>query len=271
MHAVATRTFRGRAAILRAPRTLWAEWAGIPRDEALRTHQMARFTILAVGPVASMLLAHGAHAQANACDQLKAALVARIDPGIRGYSLEAVPGSSPVPPGAKVIGTCEGGARKILFRRSGSPPSSTGTASAVEPASAPPASAAPVETNRRLALASSDLASQLAATPASVTRLPPGPPAGVAKPLAEVHASGPGAMASAGASDVPSGEPVPAQRDLPVMAGAPFAQRVAEFLGRYWPWMAALALVPLGALLRVWLAHRSGYDAAGLPRGPKLN
>jgi hypothetical protein len=221
---------------------------------------MARFTILAVGPVASMLLAHGAHAQANACDQLKAALAARIDPGIRGYSLEAVPGSASVPPGAKVIGTCEGGARKILFRRSGSPPSSTGTASAVEPASAPPASPAPVETNRRVALASSDLASQRAATPAPV-----------AKPLAEVHTSGASAMASAGTGDVPSVEPAPAQHDLPVMASAPFAQRVAEVLGRYWPWMAALALVPLGVLLRVWLAHRSGYDAAGLPRGPKLN
>ena len=64
-----------------------------------------------------MLLAAGAQAQ-TPCDQLKAVLAARIDAaGARGYSLEAVPAGTPVPPGAKVIGTCEGGASKILYRR----------------------------------------------------------------------------------------------------------------------------------------------------------
>src|SRR6266568_1442863 len=85
---------------------------------ALRARPRAMVATLLVGLMASMLLAAGAFAQAGACDQLKATLAARIDPSIRGFSLETVPGGTPVPPGAKVIGTCEGGARKILFRRS---------------------------------------------------------------------------------------------------------------------------------------------------------
>jgi Protein of unknown function (DUF1161) len=97
----------------------------------------------------SMLLAAGAQAQ-TPCDQLKAVLAARIDAaGARGYSLEAVPAGTPVPPGAKVIGTCEGGASKILYRRgAGARPAprpvsrSNEAASAVAPA---PGNASQVE------------------------------------------------------------------------------------------------------------------------------
>jgi hypothetical protein len=90
----------------------------------------------------SMLLAAGAQAQ-TPCDQLKAVLAARIDAaGARGYSLEAVPAGTPVPAGAKVIGTCEGGASKILYRREAAArpaprpvsPSNEAAASAVAPA-----------------------------------------------------------------------------------------------------------------------------------------
>jgi hypothetical protein len=35
-------------------------------------------------------------------------------------------------------------------------------------------------------------------------------------------------------------------------------------------WMWALLLVPAAACLWLWHAHRSAYDKAGLPRGPKL-
>jgi Protein of unknown function (DUF1161) len=68
----------------------------------------------------SMLLAAGAQAQ-TPCDQLKAVLAARIDAaGARGYSLEAVPAGTPVPPSAKFIGTCEGGASAADVRHAGS-------------------------------------------------------------------------------------------------------------------------------------------------------
>src|SRR5258706_972904 len=63
-----------------------------------------RWSVLAMLQVASMLLAEGASAEGSACEQLKGRLAARIDPGIRGYTLEAVPAAAPPPPGAKRIG-----------------------------------------------------------------------------------------------------------------------------------------------------------------------
>ena len=70
--------------------------------------------------VVSMTFAAGAQAQSSACDDFKAVLAARIEStGVRGYSLETVPASASVPSDAKVIGTCESGARKILYRRWG--------------------------------------------------------------------------------------------------------------------------------------------------------
>jgi hypothetical protein len=53
--------------------------------------------------------------------------------------------------------------------------------------------------------------------------------------------------------------------------GIPLAQRVAEFLRQQWHWIALGVFVMLGASAWAWLAHRSAYDEAGLPRGPKLN
>ncbi|HEV7914017.1 MAG TPA: DUF1161 domain-containing protein, partial [Albitalea sp.] len=79
-----------------------------------------RSVAMMVPAAVSMGMAGTAQAQAPAgpCDVLKATLAARIEAtGVRGYSLEAVPGRTPVPSGAKVIGTCEGGATKMLYRR----------------------------------------------------------------------------------------------------------------------------------------------------------
>jgi len=116
---------------------------------------------LALLPAASMCLAATAQAQTPACDSLKSTLAARIEAtGVRGYSLEAVPGRTAVPPDAKVIGTCEGGAYKMLYRRWGaSRPVATAPASMPEtkpepkPLPAPPpvkaASAIPVATPPR--------------------------------------------------------------------------------------------------------------------------
>lgn len=204
----------------------------------MRTLQLATYWALAIGLVASMLLAQGANAQASACDRLKVSLAGRIDPSIRGFTLEAVPADAPVPPGAKVIGTCEGGARKILLHRSGSTRS---------------------------------LASQPVATLAPVTPSRPGSQtdetvAAVPKPLSEAN------DLTHVAERVTAPPPIPAQPDLASADSASFAQRASEFLSRHWHWIAALTLViVLGAALWAWLARRSPYDASGLPRGPKLN
>ena len=42
------------------------------------------------------------------------------------------------------------------------------------------------------------------------------------------------------------------------------------FIATYWPWIFALLALPLAGWLWAWHAHRSAYDEAGLPRGPKL-
>ena len=71
-----------------------------------------------VMPVASIVLTTSPLARASPCDDYKAVLAARIEAtGVRGYSLEVVLANAPVPPGAKVIATCEAGARKFLYRR----------------------------------------------------------------------------------------------------------------------------------------------------------
>lgn len=77
----------------------------------------ARLALAAAG----LLWAVCAQAQTPACELLKETLGARIDPAIRGHAIEAVRAREPVPRGAKVIGTCEGGAYKILFWRFGVP------------------------------------------------------------------------------------------------------------------------------------------------------
>jgi hypothetical protein len=233
--------------------------------------------------VASLLLADGAHAQANACDQLKEVLAARINSGIGTYSLEAVPAGTPVPPGSKVIGTCEGGARKILFRRGGAAPPSSDVASAAGPASAPQALAAPTEPKRRSPDVQRDRALPLvpASAPASASSASPRPvsrsvgaASAAATPVAEREKS-PNAMDSA-SSAAPSVDPVlnppaPSGLDETSVSKIPLRQRAAEFIGRYWQGFLAVALVLLAAVLWAWFSHRSAYDEAGLPRGPKLN
>ncbi len=92
-----------------------------------------------LGPAAWLLLVPAAQAQGSACEQVKSMLAARIEAtGVRGYGLEIVPASDKVPPGAQAIGTCAGGANKIVYRRFAAAPPAAG-----EPAAAPPAPAAP--------------------------------------------------------------------------------------------------------------------------------
>jgi hypothetical protein len=224
-------------------------------------HQLAATcSALAMLQVTSMLLADGARAEANACEQLKGRLAARIDPSIRGYSLETVPAGAPTPPGAKVIGTCEAGARKLLFRRWSATPPSSGGASAAGPASAPQVIAMPAEQARRSPDVRGDREMQPA--PAAASSPTPGP-------------SLPGASASGvdvgRTIDRAATPPAPVQPDKTSAAIVPFRQRASEFLARYWQWIAAPFLLPLAAWLWAWLAHRRAYDEAGLPRGPRLN
>ena len=246
-------------------------------EVALRTYRLALFSMLAIGLIASMTFGQRAHAQAGACDRLKIALAARIDPSIPSYTLEAVAVSAPVPAGAKVIGTCEGGARKILFLRSGNAQTSSDTASTVASVSAPQASAAPDKTNRPLVQVQSNFAPTPATASASIVNPQHGPPAGAAVAAPQkrgdqaLHLGASAGTAEAAHVDERSAvQRTEAHRDIASAAGASIAFGFSEFMGRHWYWLAALALLMLVGLLWPWLAHRRVYDATGLPRGPKI-
>jgi len=191
-----------------------------------------------LGGTTALLIAASAQAQSGACEQLKRSLAERLQGDPRSYSLEVVPSGTPLPRGGKFIGSCEGGARKILYRRG----------AAGEPASSPVAPALDVEV----------AAPRPVATPG-------------AAPLPAATASGPVTAAHANAPH--GGEPVslePAASGLPPKSMAGWSSAVFRFGARYWPWLLALLLVPMVWIAWAWWSHHRAYDAAGLPRGPRL-
>lgn len=103
---------------------------------------MQKLLVVAALSAVSAMSAQRAHAQTSACDRLKATLSARIDPSRGPFTLEAVPAGE-APPGAKVIGNCEGGARQIVLRRGVSAPASAPAAKASVPEAAAPVPPAP--------------------------------------------------------------------------------------------------------------------------------
>lgn len=226
---------------------------------------------------AALWIASVAHAQSGACDTFKQKLAARIEAGgVHGYSLDITPASTPLPSGAKVIGTCDGGAYRLVYRRFGGSrdPVAAPTAAAAEPAptakkneappSPPPAAPRPRDQE-------ATVVAPISPAPASSPLLPPAPaPATLTADVATV--------ASIAASDPPmtasSPEPVarPAESSIesPAAATPSWATRASAFWSEHWLWICAALLVPLAALLWAWYAHHRDYDAAGLPRGPRL-
>jgi hypothetical protein len=225
-----------------------------------------------------MVLAASALAQANSCDEFKAVLAARIESsGVRGYSLETVKAGTPVPPDAKVIGTCESGALNILYRRWRAARPAPASASVAEPASAARPTARPIEPNRRApgapverAAGPSPTTAPNPAPPASpstqATWVAPAPVRAPEKPLT----SGAGEAEAGRAVDRAVAPPAPANADSAVRVNAPLAQQASEFIAANWRWIGVLVLLTAVAWIWVWHNHLSPYDKAGLPRGPRL-
>ncbi len=211
-----------------------------------------------------------AQAQGSACEQLKATLAARIEAtGVRGYSLEAVPASTPVPAGAKVIGNCEGGERKMLYRRFGGA-SAAASAPAVAQEPPPKRQTAPARVDVPVAVAAS--VPVPAPKPAPVQAVAPEP--AKAEPVASKEIEPVRVVESA--PPPPPPPPPPAASAVlavpvePGVEGPTLLQRASAFAVGYWPWLLALFLVPLGVVGWAWRAHHLAYDKNGLPRGPRL-
>ena len=75
---------------------------------------------------AALFLPVCAHAQAaKPCEELKSEIAAKLDAkGVKSYTLDIVAKDADAGDG-KVVGTCEGGTKKILYRRGGAAPTAT--------------------------------------------------------------------------------------------------------------------------------------------------
>lgn len=90
----------------------------------------ALLTIAAVLCVPTCSYAQGAAAAPAApkpCEELKTEIAAKLDgKGAKGYALDVVAKDQDVTDG-KVVGTCEGGTKKIVYKK-GAPPAVTSAA-----------------------------------------------------------------------------------------------------------------------------------------------
>ncbi len=67
--------------------------------------------------VAAFVLAGSAFAQVKPCEELKAEIQEKIEKnGVKVFTLEIVAADAEVKEG-KVVGTCEGGSKKIVYKR----------------------------------------------------------------------------------------------------------------------------------------------------------
>lgn len=235
----------------------------------------------------TMLLAPGVQAQSNSCELLKQTLASRIPPEIKGYAMDDVPARTPVPSGGKVIGTCEGGARKVVYRRFGGPPLVVDGAASTTPAAA--SAPAPVAVQPKEVPKSKPepvvppkpvpppVASAPAPKPAPVA-VPPKPalaPASVPAPVLRPApvASAPAPVVTPVAPLVTRAAPTPQPVEpaaVPLSPAPSSDDGEPGFFSTYGTWLWLLLALPLVAWLWAWVSHRLAYDEAGLPRGPRL-
>jgi hypothetical protein len=78
---------------------------------------MKTFVTIAVLLAAPMMVS----AQAKSCDDLKAEIAKKIEAnGVKNYTLDVV--DKDAQSDGKVVGTCEGGTKKIVYSKTSTPP-----------------------------------------------------------------------------------------------------------------------------------------------------
>lgn len=209
---------------------------------------LPRLAPLGLLPGLALGLLPPAQAQTAACDQFIASLGTRMNVANRGLRLEAIPAADPLPEGSRVVGNCSANAYKVVLRSATSPPvEAKVNAPQAAPAPAPAPAAAPAPPP----------------TPSPAPALAPKPPVATA-PVAEPGRVAVAETATPAASQAAEDATVP-------MASTGATARAAGFFARHWPWFAVPLALVLAALLWAWRAHHRAYDAAGLPRGPRLD
>ncbi|CAN7262769.1 DUF1161 domain-containing protein [Rhizobacter sp. LjRoot28] len=250
-----------------------------------------RPALLALAAATGLLLASSpAAAQVGACEDLKARLAQRISGGPGSYVMDAVPAAAAVPPGVKVIGTCGGGAWKVLFRRGSAPIVLDGAtlapAPVPTPTPAPTGSSSQGASSTATKPARAEMAGAAAIVPAAasapISRVAVGkegarpaehPAAVVATPEPGRSASvEPSRPSSTSEPPVPPGEATQSRTSADAtVSDTPSSGTLRTVIERHRLWLAGLAGLPLVAWLYAWMARRRAYDEQGLPRGPRLN
>lgn len=247
-----------------------------------------RPALLALVAASGLLLASAsARAQVGACEDLKARLAQRISGGPGSYVMEAVPAAAAVPAGVKVIGTCGGGAWKVLFRRGSAPIVLEGVALAQAPVPAPRPTASPSpaasSTAPKPSQAETAGATAFAATAGSAptSRVAPGKedarpadrstaPAARPEP-GRASLAEPGTPYPAGEPPTPSIETAPGPMAIDAAASDTPSPSFRTVIDEHGLWIAGFVALPLFAWVYAWVARRRAYDEQGLPRGPRLN
>lgn len=232
--------------------------------------------------VSALLALAGASAEAQTpgCDKFKAELGERIQKRSGPVTIESVPSSEPLPPGARVVGNCSGGAWKLVLKRGG-PSAPRQAAAAPTTAAASAADASQADERRAVPAAGgaskavvavrAPLAASAAVSGASSTATaaaasePQLPAAGTASaPASSAPASGIGDVAETPDAREPAEPLAAAEPDAP---DGEWPRRAPVWLWGAGGVIGLLVLVLLGR----WISHRRAFDSSGLPRGPKLN
>ncbi len=240
-------------------------------------------------------IAPAARAQSANCETFKERLAASLEAkGVHGFALEIVPRRTPVPSGARVVGSCDGGAYTVLYRRwaaaGSTTPAAESTGSSASGASAPEslpavavAASAPLTRAERRkaerekaasAAAARAAAASEAAAKSAAQAATPAPAPGAAPAPASIMPPAPIAPLSAQPA-ASTAQVVAASTELPPVAlskaGAESPPSRFDDLARRIAWIVAavIALVALVKGFRRWRHHRY-YDESGLPRGPRM-
>lgn len=77
---------------------------------------MTKTALTALATAATLLTTSAAYAAAKPCDELKSEIAAKLDAkGVKGYEITAVENDKVGD--AKVIGSCDGGSKKLTYVR----------------------------------------------------------------------------------------------------------------------------------------------------------